>query len=220
MMKFDPLQDIRELKQQAVALRNRDRLEAALEALERAESALEGLLAEPDLDPERRQQLAAELADTHGMKGGVQRRRQHMDEALSEYQAGAAVEGAEATTTYNLGNSVLLSLVLGRTTLNDAKTREDIDRLVARLERQVLGARADEWWAYADLAQFRLLRGDVAGAFEAYAAGRNTGPTQSEQQRPLDVMVEVAAAVKATHPQCHDDITAFVDWARGPAWKV
>lgn len=220
MMKFDPLQDIRELKQQAVALRNRDRLDRALELLDKAETALEGLLAEPGLDPERQRQLAAELADTHGMKGGVQRRRQRLGDALSEYQAGAAVEGAEATTSYNLGNSVLLSLVLGRTTLNDGKTREDIDRLVARLERQLLGARSDEWWAYADLAQFRLLRGDVSGAYEAYAAGRSTGPTMAEQQRPLEVMTEVAAAVKATHPQCHDDIMAFVDWARGPAVKV
>ena len=89
--------------------------------------------------------------------------------------------------------------------------------MVSRLERQVVGARSDEWWAYADLAQFRLLGGDVSGAHGAWAAGRATGPSASELQRPLDVLAELAAALKERHPQRHAQILAFVDWARGAA---
>ena len=217
MMSLDPLDRIRELKQQAVVHRNRDKLDLALRVLDEAESRLESLLADPTLDAERRAQLKAELADTHGMKGGVQRRRQRLDDALGEYEAGAAVEGTESTTTYNLGNTVLLSLVLGRASLDDAQTQQRIAAMVSRLERQVVGARSDEWWAYADLAQFRLLGGDVSGAYSAYAAGRTTGPSASELQRPLDVLAELAAALKDRHPQRHAQILDFIDWARRPA---
>lgn len=217
MMNIDPLDRIRELKQQAVVHRNRDKLDLALSVLDEAESRLESLLADPDLDAERQALLSSELADTHGMKGGVQRRRQRLAEALSEYEAGAAVEGTEATTTYNLGNTVVLSLVLGRSALDDVLTRDRIDRMVERLERQTAGARSDEWWAFADLAQFRLLRGDVDGARRAYLAGRATGPSAAELQRPLEVLLELAAALKAQHPRRHDEIEAFVDWARRSA---
>lgn len=214
MMNVDPLDEIVALKQRAVALRNRDKLDAALQVLDQAEERLEALLAEPALDRERRAKLAAELADTHGMKGGVNRRRRRLDEALDEYEAGAVVEGSEATTTYNLGNSIVLSLVLGRATLDDALLRERIDSIVQRLQRQVAGARSDEWWAYADLAQFRLLQGDVAGARQAYVKGRATGPSAAELQRPLEVLAEIAAALKPSHPQRHDEVRAFIDWAR------
>ena len=89
--------------------------------------------------------------------------------------------------------------------------------MVSRLERQVVGARSDEWWAYADLAQFRLLSGDVSGAYSAYAAGRATGPSASERQRPLDVLAELAAALKDRHPQRHAQIVDFIEWAKRPA---
>lgn len=214
MMNLDPLDEIVALKQKAVALRNRDKLDAALEVLEQAEEKLEALLAEPALDRERRAKLAAELADTHGMKGGVNRRRQRLDEALDEYEAGAKVEGSEATTTYNLGNSIVLSLVLGRATLDDALQRERIASIVDRLQRQTAGARSDEWWAFADLAQFKLLQGDPTGARQAYVKGRATGPSAAELQRPLEVLAEIAVALKPTHPQRHDEIRAFIDWAR------
>lgn len=214
MMKIDPLDEIVALKQRAVALRNRDKLELALAVLDEAEERLEQLLADPLIDPGRRAALTTELADTHGMKGGVNRRRRRLEEALDEYDAGARMEGSEATTTYNLGNSIVLSLVLGRQRLDDPLLQERTASIVQRLEKQTAGARSDEWWAFADLAQFRLLQGDVSGARQAYVKGRATGPSAAELQRPLDVLAEIAGALQSSHPQRHDEIHAFIDWAR------
>jgi hypothetical protein len=207
------IDDILAQKQKATALRNRQRYDAALQILDHAIAQLESMR-DASIDERHRAIVDAELADAHGMKGGVHRRRGDMAAALASYRAGTAVEGASSLSTYNLGNVVLLSILSEPARIEDQSLDAEIALLLERLETQTDGSRSDEWWAWADLAQFRLLQGDEAGAKVALNRGQATGPTAAEFQRPLDVLAEVADKLEQGQSARAARILAFIADAR------
>lgn len=190
----DPLDEVLQLKRRAIALRNRGRHEDAQALLDGVLGRLQALDAASSQDEQQRAVIRAERADSLGMKGGIFRRQGDVSAALAAYQEGVKTEGEDSPNTYNLGNVVQLSAMLSPQDLAEGRLDARIDELLARLERQVRGRRSDEWWAWADLAQFRLLRGDRAGAEAAMREGlKATGPSAAEYARPLDLLAELRA---------------------------
>jgi exonuclease VII small subunit len=213
----DPLEEVLMLKQKATALRNRERFDSALAVLDESVQRLEAMKVEAGADDRLKALVQAELADTHGMKGGINRRRNDPAAALADYQAGLAAEGPDSKNTYNLGNIVQLSILLEPQRIDDGSLDGQIATLLERLEDQTKGARSDEWWAWASLAQFRLLNDDVAGARQAMLRGRSTGPTSDEFRRPLDVLAEIAAKLESSRPERAKQIQAFISEMRSAA---
>lgn len=194
------LEDVSAAKQKAMVLRNRGRHDEALNTLD---GIIDGLKARAHAAKDDARALAAidaELADAYGMRGGVNRRRDKPAEALADYRIGLEYErhDADRKSSYNLGNVIALQIVAG-TKPDDPSLAGEIDEAIASLQRQTApgGERSDEWWAWADLGQFRLLRGDLAGAREAYQEGRRrSGPKASEIKRHFDVLRELMAAIE------------------------
>lgn len=198
----DRVDEVLTLKRKASALRNRERYDAALGTLDEALQRLHELEAKAGGDQYLRTLVQTELADTMGMKGGVHRRRNDLEAALAAYKAGLDAEGPDSKSTYNLGNTVLLSILLKPSSIDDGSLDDTIATLLQRLQGQTQGLRADEWWAWADLAQFELLNGHVDAARSALMKGLATGPGTSEFQRPLEVLAEVAHRLdSAGHPR-------------------
>jgi tetratricopeptide (TPR) repeat protein len=190
------LDELVALKQKATALRKSGELDLALATLNLVEKGLATMQAERRDDPKLVTQLRAELADTFGMRGGVHRRRNDLAAALADYKKGLDEEKEAGQSTYNLGNVITLSITLNHESPNDPQMRRRLDRAIELLERQTQSSRGDEWWALSDLGQFYLLRGDLDAARAAYARGRRLGPSREESGRHVDVLEELANAVK------------------------
>ena len=210
-----PLGEVIDLKQKATALRDRQRYDAALRILDEAVGRLESMRSNATDDLQLQSMIRAELADAHGMKGGVFRRMDNLASALDEYSQGLAIEGADGQGTYNLSNHITLSLTLGRERLASGAMQERIERLLDRLKRQTDGARRDDWWAWADLAQFLLLKGDIGSAFEAYQRGRSIGASAEDMQRSLEVLAELGRALQSDEPELARRIADFSERMRG-----
>lgn len=206
----DPFEGVMSLKQNATALRNRRHFDEALKVLDEAMQGLARMRREARGDERLMALIRAELADTHGMKGGIHRRRNDLAAALADYQAGVDTEGPDSTSTYNLGNLVLLSILLSPQRIDDGSLADEVGTLLRRLDEQTQSTRSDEWWAWADLAQFRLLNNDVDGARQALLKGRSTGPSRAEYQRPLEVLDEVAAKLGPQRPGRARQIVDFI----------
>ena len=84
----------------------RSKLDEVIATLEEAEKT-------PDkLDPKDLTEVRSELSDSYGMKGGILRREGKLEDALSMYEKGLAWE--QEDSTYNLSNSIVLSIILKR----------------------------------------------------------------------------------------------------------
>lgn len=191
---------VKAAKQKAMALRNRGKHEEALATLDEVIGNLKAQAAHARDDERALAAINAELADTYGMRGGVNRRGDKPAEALADYRIGLTYErhDADRKSSYNLGNVIALEIVAGKSP-DDPALASEIDEAIASLQHQTApgGERSDEWWAWADLGQFRLLRGDLAGAREAYVEGkRRTGPKASEIKRHFDVLRTLISAVE------------------------
>ena len=209
-----PLGEILELKQRAAALRDRQRYDVALRTLDEALNRLESMRVDATDDLQLQSMIQTELADAHGMKGGVFRRMGNPTAAMEEYGEGVAIEGAEGQGTYNLSNHIMLSLTLAHERLDSSAMQERIERLLERLKRQTEGARRDDWWAWADLAQYLLLKGDIGSAFEAYQRGRSIGASAEDMHRSLEVLAELGRALESDEPEVAQRIGGFCDRMR------
>src|SRR5262245_2569248 len=104
------LHQVRALKKKAVSFRNRGKHEQALQALDAAVALLKSVQLDPGLDAESvTTSIRAELADTFGMRGGIHRRRRDLAAALADYRSGLELEQVGESSTYNLGNVIVLS---------------------------------------------------------------------------------------------------------------
>lgn len=194
------LEDVKAAKQKAMALRNRGKHD---EALGKLDEIILGLISRTEAAAGDARALAAidaELADTYGVRGGVNRRRNQPAEALADYRKGLDYErkDADRKSSYNLSNVVALQIVSG-TSPEDPALAGEIREAIESLQKQTGpgGERSDEWWAWADLGQFRLLIGDFVKAREAYLEGwRKTGPKASEIKRHFDVLSELIREVE------------------------
>jgi tetratricopeptide (TPR) repeat protein len=210
-----PGNEVRALKARATALRNRGQFERAQEALDRAIHILEALRGEP-ATPAVAKEIRAELADTHGMKGGIFRRAGNLAEALGAYRRGREIEVQDLESTYNLSNTITLSITQERQSPEDPRIRADLARVIELLQVQTAGPRSDEWWAWSDLAQFHLLNGNPDAARACYAkAISGTGATADEIKRHVAILRELEQVAEETAPAIAQSLrSAITDLTR------
>lgn len=195
------LDPARALKSKATAERNRGRFDRALQRLDEAIELLDSQLKPCSPESPEAVALRAEIADSMGMKGGVYRRLGKPAEALAAYGKGLALEDEAAMSTYNLLNVISLSLSVNQESPHSPLMRAHLDRAIRALEKDTLGPRRDEWWAWADLAQAYLLNGQPELAAKAHSEGRrHAGPSAEEVNRHT-TLLEVLADSTSTIDQ-------------------
>jgi tetratricopeptide (TPR) repeat protein len=196
------LKEARDLKEDATASRNLEEYDEAQKTLDEAIALLSSQMEEIGWSALTAKDIRTELADTFGMKGGVFRRSGNIAEALNAYRKGQSLEDIDKESTYNLSNVIALSITADRRSPNDPALRKDIESAIERLERATKGKRKDEWWAWADLAQFYLLHNEPDTARSRYARGRReAGPTKNEIRRNIAILEELAGYMAGTAPE-------------------
>jgi len=149
-------------------------LESAVALLDRSWLKAEVKAATPASDAEKR--MAAQLADCLGMLGGNYRRDDQPGKAQAVFLRGREYEQAprlQVESSYNLVNAI--TLPLEATAATTADLTADLRGAIDAIDRQVNGNRRKDRWAWADLAQCRLLLGDSAEAMRNYARARDLG---------------------------------------------
>ena len=136
-MNDDSIDEILSLKRRAEALRNNDKFERALDVLDEVINRLENLKLTAAGDEQMLNKINSGLADTHGMKGGVYRRLKNYHAALNEYRNGVELETKDTLSTYNLGNEIVLSIMLRESSLDDEFMRHRLSTAIDRLEKQM-----------------------------------------------------------------------------------
>ncbi len=189
------------LKRKAAALRNRGKLERALNTLDNVIEEIKRLLKVKEVDSGLALEMRRELTDSYGMKGGVYRRINDLNAALNEYEKGYELEKSDQHSTYNLSNTITLGICLGKTSPADAEMQKRLEKVITPLEKNTKGARSDEWWAWSDLGQFYLLLNRFDEAQRCYNSGRETGPTSEEFKRHISILVELAQATAENAPE-------------------
>jgi hypothetical protein len=205
------IQRIRELKTEAKNRRDRG-LRRYPRAVELLHDAIQ--LGKADLDAiepgkadpagssatEVQAQLAVELADCHGLLGGVERRwalegpaedrAAHLLASISAYDDGCKLEADERhgiVNSYNRVNRLLVRLLLQPELLGSRGTvdlgggtdpldvREELAATATAIADQLAGPRRGDHWAMADLALIQVLL-DQADAVTAYARFNAASP--------------------------------------------
>lgn len=150
------------------ALRLAEELRTTLESLHAALTALPP--ADPDDVAADRDRVAAALADTHGIIGGLHRRHGDLAAARDSYRAGTAIEQDaryHVVNSYNQTNHLIHELLLNPLFVRDG--RGAFDRLAREIDLQIRRrGRKDDPWAYVDLAVVYLLLGRVEEAEAMY----------------------------------------------------
>jgi tetratricopeptide (TPR) repeat protein len=209
----DPRQaEARMLKRKATALRNRGEFKRALEALDQAIRVLETQRQDGEPMSINEKEVRAELADTHGMRGGLFRRMGEYDAALAAYTKGSEIEASDnLSTTYNRSNVITLSITSKKLALTDQTIRAYLASVIGLLEIETAGPRSDEWWAWSDLAQFYLLNGEPDKAHVCYAnATQKTGVTSDEKKRHVTILDELADKTAESAPEIAANIRAVI----------
>lgn len=212
-MSHPVLDEVKRIKQKATVLRNLKKYGAAIEQFDVAVGKLQALLASPGVDAEDARAARAELADTYGMKGGSYRRwvdlADHRALALGQYREGLDVERTDKQSSYNAGNVITLSISLERQTL-DETLRADLGRVIKDLTQATKGPRADEFWAWSDLAQFHLLGKDLQQARTTYHDALQRGPKPDELNRHIDVLRELVEGTRAYDTELSNMIATMI----------
>lgn len=209
----DPrLIEARTLKRKATALRNRSEFKRAQETLDEAIRVLTTQRQDYEPTLTDAKEVLAELADTHGMKGGNFRRTGELDAALQAYAAGAEIEVSEnLSTTYNRSNVITLSITAKELSPMGDAIRKHLASVIGHLEVETAGSRSDEWWAWSDLAQFYLLNGEPDKARTCYTnALSKTGATAEEIRRHATILGELADKIKDSAPKISASILSAV----------
>lgn len=209
----DPRQtEARVLKSKATALRNRGEFKRALDALDEAIKVLETQRLDYEPMAINEKEVRAELADTHGMKGGIFRRMGKYDDALAAYTMGAGIEERDnLSTTYNRSNLIALSITAKGLAPTDQAIRTHLASVIGHLEIETAGPRSDEWWAWSDLAQFYLLNGEPDKARMCYSSAiSKTGATVDEIRRHVTILEELADKTAASVPTIAASIRATI----------
>ena len=217
------LEQILGIKTEAKNLRDRG-LRGYPRALARLAMAIE--LAQPSLaaatTQDVKRQMAKELADCHGMVGGVERRwaleseaaerEAHLAASCRAYDAGYAFEWDEAhdiRASYNLVNRLTGRLLLrpDLLKLDDSvdlghgllplRMPQALAQAVSKISSHL--ANKGNFWAEADLALLRLLQGG-GDAGTAYAAFNALSPPAYAYASALDGLRPLAAALGPSVP--------------------
>jgi tetratricopeptide (TPR) repeat protein len=175
---------------------------AALSHLDRATTLLEALagdwLKRPNESYEVPSHLvhpvdvAREYSDALGMRGGVLRRMGRDEEALAGFVAGSQFE---LDPRFGVMNSYATVNALKMTSLGDTPHSDEldvpaIDGAVEMLKHQIDGPRGQDRWAYADLGDCHLMRGDTDEAMAAYERFAELS-TEGHLTSAYDVLVDL-----------------------------
>jgi tetratricopeptide (TPR) repeat protein len=144
--------------------------------------------------------LAGQLADCLGMLGGNYRRIGELERARQTFGRGRIYEESSrlgVNASYNLVNSITLPLESGAATPSDLTA--DLRGAVEALERQVEGNRRTDRWAWADLAECRLLLGELDQALKDYERVRDLGDDDTLRS-VVTVLARLEEALKSSDP--------------------
>lgn len=176
------LRDLQATKDRVALLRDdnefgkaRTLIEKAIERLEKTFGELEGLDAGAlnEVQLEALRFVAQELADAHGIAGGLCRRlysdqlHAGLQDTIRHYERGAELESRyEIPSSYNLVNYIVSRVQNGESTTS----MKDLTKKAAeRVAQLVLGPKRGDWWALADLGLISSLNFNEVGANESYS---------------------------------------------------
>lgn len=138
-----------------------------------------------------------ELVEVYGALGGMHQRLGALEESLSSYTNGAALEEKFGmANTYNRLNAIKYSLLTGHDTLRSLEAR--ILTLAGFIETSLRADKSlsDRGWAWADLGDCLALLGRTEEASRAYATFIAKAEIKSPE-RTLDVLNEIASKLQA-----------------------
>jgi hypothetical protein len=230
-MNESPVQRIRQLKTEAKNRRDRG-LKGYPRAVELLREAIElgkPCLAESTIG-EFRAQVAAELADCHGLLGGIERRwaldgpsehrEDHLLASISAYDEGFKLEDDEQygiVNSYNRVNRLMVRLLLrpelldsdgavnvgGGTTPLDV--RKELVTTASTIAEQLAGPRRGDYWAMADLAMTQVMLGQV-DPVTAYAKLNAASPADYVYTSALTGLRPLAELPLRTSPALRDAV--------------
>ena len=205
----DLLGAVRDLKTRAKNRRDDGLFEEGVGVVNEAIELLDGEFGSATSDAWRTR-LASELADCHGLIGGLQRRwglasdaaderADHLRASVAAYEKGDAEYEREekfgVVNSYNLVNRLVSRLLLEPAVDLSAEMTE----AKGIVEGQLLQKRRGDVWALADQALLRLLLGE-ADHTSAWAPFRDKSPPDFAYESVLDtleLLAQVALAVKS-----------------------
>ena len=156
------MEKVDSLKGRAQTNRDFGDYSAALEDLDNAIAHLDSTLKALETDTSEqvetlRYKLARELGDCYGMKGGIYRRQDDLENAEATYEAGRKYEqDFNIPDTYNRTNVIVLRLL--RDPHDHAALRPIILDCWEIVHDQIKGKNKNKWWAWADFGLLNLLR--------------------------------------------------------------
>lgn len=169
------------VKEQAKDLRDEGDIEGAIAILQRVVDEISTAACAPRAQASEEAgpqecQLGAELADCLGMLGGNRRRLGALEDAQRDFERGRALEESarlRIASSYNLVNAITLPLESTPATTRDLA--QPLKDAIDAITRQVEKDRRRDRWAWADLAQCRLLLGDESGALQNFRQAHTLG---------------------------------------------
>lgn len=203
---------VNNLKEEAKFHRDFDDFDQAHQAIDKAIQALKPEYervkdqTQPGIQAYKKD-LIRQLADTYGIKGGLYRRQEKLEQSEEMYRAGLTFEQKLDEDSYCLSNSIVIPILQDPRNLE--KQSGHINRALGTIQHQVTTTRADQWWAWADLGLFNLLTGHSDAALRAYEQYELTGARRQD----YDSTISVLADLKASLSKISDPLTRHFDRA-------
>lgn len=154
-----------------------------------------------------RHQLAVQLADCYGMKGGIYRRMARYDESIKMHDLGSKYEKEPSynlSNSYNRTNSIAVRIL--KEPDNLPLLKEEIAEMVEIVKKQTEQERRAEWWAWADLGELLLLHGKQTEALQAFKQLKSTGARIQDYDITRKMLEELASSLQKQHNQLATDI--------------
>jgi len=169
------------------------------------------------MEDEGSEDIVAEIADTYGMIGGIERRwalategvdrAEHLDKSRQAYDDGFEREdrlGSGEPTTYNRINRIVARVLIRPSILAAEQGDIDVSAELALAEGlvadQIDGQRKRDPWVYCDLLTIQLLSGaqEAASTMDALVGLR---PPDFVYKSLLDTLEPLAAVASSVRPQ-------------------
>jgi hypothetical protein len=170
-----------------------------------------------------RTELTAELADTYGMMGGVERRwgldsggeqrRRHLRASVEAYDQGFSYEESlpmPDASTYNRLNRLIGRALLEPSALDDGEFLGSLREVERIVEDRLDGYQSDDLWSYCDLATVQLLRG-APGAARTLDQLTGLRPPSFVYQSLLETLSPLAQTVGARRPHLGEAVIMMTE---------
>lgn len=162
--------------------------------------------------------LASQLADTHGMMGGIYRRMAEydlskLDDAIEMYDMGRQYEldpSYDVSNSYNLTNTIVMRILQDPHNLE--RQKHEIQEAILIIERQVEEERKYDWWAWADLGELYLLDSKKNEAFLAYNKLRSTGARVQDYDVIRKILQDLVQVLRETYPSIAEELSSAIQY--------